>query len=65
MAIPPQVIYRRKTLTNSAAEFVETRGGQEIAPALGEQFDEIYNLFDKTEFSPEVGQFVPKGIVFK
>ncbi|KAK4443249.1 hypothetical protein QBC34DRAFT_443561 [Podospora aff. communis PSN243] len=59
------LIYRRSTLTNSAAEFIENRAGREVLMQLGdvtaEHADDLQNT---TEFIPEIDQFARKGVVF-
>ncbi|KAK4207870.1 hypothetical protein QBC37DRAFT_85921 [Rhypophila decipiens] len=60
---PPGLgIYRRRTLTNSAAEFVETRVGMDTVAQIVDS-DYMDELQAVSEFVPELDQFVPKGIV--
>ncbi|KAM7204874.1 hypothetical protein V8F33_001463 [Rhypophila sp. PSN 637] len=60
---PPGLgIYRRRTLTNSAAEFVETRAGMDTVAQIVDS-DDMDELQAVSEFVPELDQFVPKGIV--
>ncbi|RSL39554.1 hypothetical protein CEP53_013973 [Fusarium sp. AF-6] len=58
------VLFRRKTLTNSAAEFVETRAREEVLLQLGDSPEEIRSLQDSSEFMSEIDKFVPKGVIF-
>jgi hypothetical protein len=57
------VLFRRRTLTNSAAEFVEGNGlkiiNEVLVPADIEEFH------DNAEYIPEIDRFVSKGIVFE
>ncbi|KAM7212415.1 hypothetical protein V8F06_012184 [Rhypophila decipiens] len=55
-------IYRRRTLTNSAAEFVETRAGMDTVAQIVDS-DDMDELQAVSEFVPELDQFVPKGVV--
>ncbi|KAK0616336.1 hypothetical protein B0T14DRAFT_433805 [Immersiella caudata] len=66
---PPQppLIYRRSTLTNSAAEFIEHRAGREALIQLGGvelTAEHAEDLQNQTEFIPEIDQFARKGVVF-
>jgi hypothetical protein len=56
------LVYRRSTLTNSAAEFVENRAGREALMQLGDVHAK--DLQNTTEFIPEIDQFARKGVVF-
>ncbi|KAM7192882.1 hypothetical protein V8F20_008679 [Naviculisporaceae sp. PSN 640] len=58
---PPGLgIYRRRTLTNSAAEFVETGAGMDIVAQIIDS-DDLEEVQAASEFVPELDQFVPKG----
>ena len=59
------VLFRRKTLTNSAAEFVETRGGPQVFSRLVDLENSTASFEDITkvsEFITEIDRFAPRGI---
>ncbi|KAL9112648.1 MAG: hypothetical protein Q9187_007750 [Circinaria calcarea] len=58
------VIFRRKTLTNSAAEFVERRAGIETLSQLEDSPEEFKDLQDVSEFVTELDRFALKGVFF-
>ncbi|KAM3069777.1 hypothetical protein ACMFMG_010485 [Clarireedia jacksonii] len=58
------VVFRRRTLTNSAAEYVERRAGKEALLQLEGSPDEFEGLKGGSEFVTEFDRFVPKGFVF-
>ncbi|KAI9641151.1 hypothetical protein NHQ30_010581 [Ciborinia camelliae] len=55
------VVFRRKTLTNSAAEFVERRLDMKALYQLEKPTEEFNDLQDVSEFFPEIDRFAPKG----
>lgn len=57
-------LYRQRTLTNSAAEYVETRAGKEVVAQIidSDEFEEPDNMNTGSEFVPEFDRFVPKGV---
>ncbi|ETS76966.1 hypothetical protein PFICI_10840 [Pestalotiopsis fici W106-1] len=57
------LLYRRRTLTNSAAEFVEGRGGLEIINQVLASGD-IEEFHDNAEFITEIDRFASKGVKF-
>lgn len=60
---PPGLgIYRRQTLTNCAAEFVETGAGMDTVAQIIDS-DDMDELQAISEFAPELDQFVPKGVI--
>ncbi|KAF2635659.1 hypothetical protein P280DRAFT_536075 [Massarina eburnea CBS 473.64] len=61
---PEPVVLRRRTLTNSAAEFVETRSGTEVLHRLEDLPEDLNALQDSPEFVNELDGFTPKGQVF-
>jgi hypothetical protein len=65
MEPPIPVVFRRKTLTNSAAEFVERRAGKEVLSQLEDSSEEFKDLKDVSEFVIELDRFAPKGVVFE
>ncbi|PQE11002.1 hypothetical protein CJF31_00000718 [Rutstroemia sp. NJR-2017a BVV2] len=58
------VVFRRKTLTNSAAEFVERRAGKEVLLQLEDSSEDFKDLKDVSEFVTELDRFALKGVVF-
>jgi hypothetical protein len=65
-------LYRRNTLTNSAAEFVETRAGPYVLNRLLESGEHDVEeevgepkLNVESEFVVELDGFAPKGIIFE
>lgn len=62
MDAPGLGIYRRRTLTNSAAEFVETGAGMEVVAQIIDS-DDMEEVQAASEFVPELDQFVPKGVI--
>ncbi|KAK3331866.1 hypothetical protein B0T19DRAFT_414117 [Cercophora scortea] len=56
------VLFRRKTLTNSAAEYVESRGIETLIP-LADSPEDLKELQELSEFVAELDQFGPKGVV--
>jgi hypothetical protein len=59
------VVFRRKTLTNPAAEFVERGAGIETLLQLEDSPEEFKDLQDASEFVTELDRFAPKGVVFE
>jgi len=59
------IVYRRKILTNPAAEFVERGAGTEALAQLVTSVEEVEDLEDLSEFVPELNGFVPKGVIFE
>ncbi|QSZ29033.1 hypothetical protein DSL72_003543 [Monilinia vaccinii-corymbosi] len=55
------VVVRRKTLTNSAAEFVERRVDMKALCQLENPTEEFDHLQDDSEFFPEIDRFAPQG----
>lgn len=58
-------LLRARTLTNSAAEFVETRAGPEALSQVTDLFDISQQVAKSPEFIPEFDRFFPKGSVFE
>ncbi|KAI4601826.1 hypothetical protein KJ359_010691 [Pestalotiopsis sp. 9143b] len=56
------VLNRPRTLTNSAAEFVEGRGGLATLHQLLDTPEDIEEFYDDAEFVPEIDGFAPKGV---
>lgn len=59
------VLNRRRTLTNSAAEFVEARGGLTTLHQLLDTPGDIKEFYDDAEFVPEIDRFAPRGVKLK
>jgi hypothetical protein len=59
------VVFRRRTLTNSAAEFVERRAGKEVLLQLEDSSEDFKDLKDVSEFVTELDRFALKGVVFE
>lgn len=59
------VLNRQRTLTNSAAEFVEGRGGLATLHQLLDTPEDIEEFCDDAEFVPEIDRFAPKGVKLK
>lgn len=59
------VLNRPRTLTNSAAEFVEGRGGLATLHQLLDTPEDIEEFYDDAEFVPEIDGFAPKGVKLK
>lgn len=57
------VVFRRKTLTNSAAEFVERRMDMKLLSQLDDSTREFNDLQNNPEFIPEIDRFAPRGTV--
>ncbi|KAI1139708.1 hypothetical protein F5Y05DRAFT_379832 [Hypoxylon sp. FL0543] len=64
MEPPDPVLFRRKTLTNTAAEFVERNVGIEAVFQLEDHPGELETLLHASEFCPEIDRFAPKGLTF-
>ncbi|KAI0844816.1 hypothetical protein F5Y00DRAFT_266238 [Daldinia vernicosa] len=58
------VVFRRKILTNSAAEFVEREPGIEALFQPEDSYDELKDSRNASEFIPEIDRFAPKGVIF-
>lgn len=56
---------RRRTLTNSAAEFVEGKGCLATLHHLLDAPGDIEDFYDDAEFVPEIDRFAPKGVKLK
>ncbi|KAI0381927.1 hypothetical protein F5Y04DRAFT_288095 [Hypomontagnella monticulosa] len=61
---PSPIVFRRRVLTNPAAEFVERRAGVGVIRQLEGPLEGIGDLENVPEFSPEFDRFVRKGQVF-
>ncbi|KAK3349667.1 hypothetical protein B0T25DRAFT_591901 [Lasiosphaeria hispida] len=57
------IVHRRSTLSNSAAEFVETRAGRNAVMELVDS-EEDEGVENASEFVPELDIFAPRGFVF-
>ncbi|KAK0707757.1 hypothetical protein B0H67DRAFT_588512 [Lasiosphaeris hirsuta] len=59
------IVHRRSTLSNSAAEFVETRAGRNaVMELVDSEEDEALDNASEPEFVPELDIFAPRGFVF-
>jgi len=61
---PGPIVYRKRILTNPAAEFIERRATIDILAQLTSS-EEASTLEQKTEFISEFDGFALKGTVFE
>lgn len=62
---PGPIVYRKRILTNPAAEFIERRATIDILGQLTNSSEEASTLEKKTEFISEFDGFALKGTVFE
>jgi hypothetical protein len=62
---PEPIVLRSKTLTNSAAEYVETHAGIDTLQQLEDLPESAKDLGGAPEFVTELDRFAPRGFVFE